>query len=453
MDQLRTALTWLKKYHFWVLSVVVVGVAVGCWYTAAGTLSQEYQSSQSKIKTEFESQARITRESFHANEAVNQAQEEQTQKQADYVRETWEALYQRQQDKTLNWPQEFDETFLQTIERLKFEDPIRRDLREQYYNYIKNYFPKLPAIVHARVLEPNERGGQTGRMTFGAEAFAPPMGGRNGTGEDTQDDDYLVDWLDQAKVRQELEWPRVPSALQIWVTQEDLWVYSTLLHIVADTNEGATRRSNAKVRQIIALDVGRIAGEASKSSGRIHIPDTSATDSRYGRGGGMEGMMESPGMGGADGGMSPGYTRGGVEGMGGLGGAGDSDERAALLSGRYLSADGQPIPVAGAPTGPQEFGVEYKRLPIRMELLMDQRAIPELIANCANQPLQVEVQQVQINPSGARNNTGRSPAGFGGAAGALETFDAQPNLATVVIHGIIYILNEPNTAALQVAGT
>ena len=448
MEQLRTALNWLKRYHFWVLSIVVVGVAIGCWYSAAGALSKEFQTHQATIKSEFDSQARLARESFHANDTINEQQQEQIKKQADSVLQTWESLYKRQQEETLNWPEEFDETFLRVVERLKFGDDIRRDLREQYFNYIKNYFPKLPAIVNARVLAANERGGRGARGAFGPESFGPEMGGMRGGAQDVPDDNYLVDWQDQAHVRQELEWQKTPTPLQIWVTQENLWVYRTLLQIVADTNEGATRRTNAPVRVIESLEVGRSAAEASKSSGRIFVPESSST--------GVRGMGMMPELGGSMPSME--RSMGGGEipssyGMGmGMSDSGQSgDDRAALLSGRYLDKNGRPIPVAGTSTGPEEFGVEYKRLPVRMVLEMDETAIPKLIANCANQPLQVEVQQVRINPDGVRGNRLRSS--FGNSSSNLETFDAQPNIATVVIHGIIYILNEPNTATLQIAGT
>ena len=140
-------------------------------------------------------------------------------------------------------------------------------------------------------------------------------------------------------------------------------------------------------------------------------------------------------------------------GAGAMGGdLGGGDDRTALLSYRYLDKTGQPITVAGPSAGPDEFGVEYKRLPVLMVLEMDQRAIPRLIANCTNQPLQVEVQQVQIKPSGASSD-GRRQSNFRDSSGGVDTFDAQPNVVTVVIHGIIYILNEPNTSTLQIAGT
>jgi hypothetical protein len=95
------------------------------------------------------------------------------------------------------------------------------------------------------------------------------------------------------------------------------------------------------------------------------------------------------------------------------------------------------------------------------------------MCECANQPLQVEVTEVRINPadvSGGAGGGGRSfEGGYGGGgrgpggggsggagstlqvhvAGQLGTFSQQPNLATVVIQGMIYIFQEPKKDAPQ----
>jgi len=186
----------------------------------------------------------------------------------------------------------------------------------------------------------------------------------------------------------------------------------------------------------------------------------------------------------------------GPMGGGGIGGntvMSPAQEQAFLLSGRYLDEKGMPIPFgsagggegAGPGPGPTEappaadlsapaapvdfdqFGKGYKRLPIRMVLEMDLRWLQLLIANCANQPLRVEVQEVRINPpdaigAGGPGGGGMSYSGRGGMAGpggatnlfpdrnGLQTFSAKPNVTNVVIQGTIYIFNKPN---LNILGT
>jgi hypothetical protein len=120
--------------------------------------------------------------------------------------------------------------------------------------------------------------------------------------------------------------------------------------------------------------------------------------------------------------------------------------------------------------------------------------LTRLIAECANQPLQVEVQEVRINPSdfgtasdgmagggyggyggggyggyGGGREGGGMRGGYGGGYGGggyggggmgamgggsaaslfpersgLQYFPAQPHIANVVIQGIIYIFKEPD---------
>jgi hypothetical protein len=167
-----------------------------------------------------------------------------------------------------------------------------------------------------------------------------------------------------------------------------------------------------------------------------------------------------------------------------------AEEQNFLLSYRYLDDKGQPIPVgapaAGAPGGepgaPPDpaaaagpappldlalFGTGYKRLPIRMVLDMDSRWLPQLITACANEPLRIEVQEVRINPpdgGGVGGMTGGAPASFAGRGGpgggmtgaslfpdrtGIQSFPAQPTVATVVVQGTIYIFNKPNVNLLQ----
>jgi len=163
-----------------------------------------------------------------------------------------------------------------------------------------------------------------------------------------------------------------------------------------------------------------------------------------------------------------------------------ADEQNFLLSYRYLDDKGQPIsvgaPAAGAagpeggapaeapvagPAPPLDlslFGTGYKRLPIRMVLYMDSRWLPQLITACANEPLRIEVQEVRINPpdgGGVGGMNGGGPSSFGGPSASMaggtffpdrtgiQSFPAQPTVATVVVQGTIYIFNKPNVNLLQ----
>ena len=318
-------------------------------------------------------------------------------------------------------------------------------------------------------------------MEGGRGAYGGEMGGYGVTGELEEDDnDYIVEWLDQGLVRDELYFGQRPSSLEIWVTQENLWVYHTLLDVIAETNaaKGADRISNAAVKRIFELQVGQAAAKAETgvaSTNRLYMPPSAAPAMEPGMM--MGGEAGGYGVGMEGGAMEEGaYGRGefggyGEIGMGLEGGSGDQD-RIRLLSGRYLDESGNPIVVSSPTPTPGEFGKEYKRLPVRMTLEMDLRWLTRLITACANQPLQVEVKEVRINPSDARSGGyggggygrggGESFGRGGGGAGSspfpatdgkeIKTFKAQPNVGTVVVEGIIYIFNPPDMDAIAEAG-
>jgi hypothetical protein len=529
MDQLRTILAWLKRNHFWVLSVLIAIIGIACWWKASGTLSSEFTTNKQAIEGEFTSLSSQRNKPFLPNQPIIDEQKKQIDQQASQVAETWQKLYDRQREHVLEWPDDLSQEFRDYVEKKKFGDDIPRHLLNDYQNYARQYFPELPAIVGAPVLDQAESGGYgEGRGIGGRGAYSGggrnPYGGGYGEGGATGqlqqiEEDFICEWLDQGVVRQALIFPQRPSALQVWVTQEDLWVYKTLLNVIRRTNEaaGATRQSNAAVRIIYSLEVGQTAAVASRGTGRIKMR-ASALASEEGAAGvygggerGVEGEGGNPYGGGYETGAGDlGMDRGRMgDAYGGADGPMTPErERGALLSFRYLGPDGKPIPYGGGgggeagvdpsmvdpaaaatPAGPLDlsaFGLEYRRLPVRMTLQMDQRWLTHLISECANQPLQVEVQEVRINVAGTgtaggeRGGYGGGGAyggaggyggrgaygggggyggergGYGGGAGSefpeltgIQSFPAQPNIVDVVIQGIIYIFTEPNPSVLQ----
>jgi hypothetical protein len=483
MDQLRTILAWLKQQHFWVLTALVALIGLVSWWSAAGNLSKQFEANKSKITAEFNNLSSLQNNPFHPNQTINEMQAAENKKLAESVNVVWDRLYERQREVVLKWPSQLSPAFREHVEKLPFGADIPTHLRQNYQDYVDRHFPRLPEKIGARPLREGEMGQFGGgermmsRGTFRGEGGpGMPMAGQEDEG------DYIVEWLDQAHVREELDFPQTPSHLRIWWTQENLWVYHTLLDIIRNTNEsaGATRMSNAAVRTIYSLEVGRSAAQGSRTKDRIYKVQAAASPMG-------EGMMgpefgpESGGIGGEDRSMA-------LEMPFQPGRFGDSrapmspeQEAANLLSHRYLGEDGKPIPAGGAgggdaggefadPTAPappvdlSSFGREYKRLPIRMVLQMDQRWLPELISECASQPLQVEVQEVRINPpdGGGLEGGGR---GFGGGfrgyegggmggslfpdRGGLLTFPQQPQMVDVVVQGMIYIFHKPDPSVLQ----
>src|SRR3954452_24179410 len=142
MDQLRTALVWLKKYHFWVLCGLVALIALGSWAKASGKMDTVFGANQAAIKSEFLNVQGLRKDPFHPNEDVNTKQQAQTKQQAEDVAMLWQQLYNRQREHVLEWPvPPLTKEFGDFVEKLQFGAEIRSDLRNQYLNYIENHFP------------------------------------------------------------------------------------------------------------------------------------------------------------------------------------------------------------------------------------------------------------------------------------------------------------------------
>ncbi len=474
MEQLRTTLAWIVRYHFWLLSGLVPIVAMGSWYVASSDLQEKYTTSKGTIETAFRGQERLSGRSFIANPNVNEKQQSQVDLLAADVTALWQQLYDRQRKEVLKWPSQLQKSFRKQVSRLQFGEPIRKDRRAHYTDYIEGRFDDLPKIIDANEIE---AGGSKRRTRGDLEGFGGRGGGRGfggrGNDEDLVEVDYTVFWdgADQQRIKDDLTWGQTVSHWQVWVTQEDLWVYQTLLRAIADTNKakGADRRSNAAITAVNALEVGQLAAKESRTKGRIRRLEKEAGISGEGRNNGgweLDGDVDLE-LGG-QGEFGQGEFEQGEFGRrddGGLEG-----DRQRLLSRRYIDAEGRPISVAkgNEPLEPGEFGKELKRLPVRLDVQIDIRWLTTLVTELANADLQIKITEVRVNPSntsssggGRRGNGmmrgdiefGRGGGGFGAGRGGraknIMVFEPRPYMKRVIIQGVVLIYNPPNLDLLK----
>ena len=212
----------------------------------------------------------------------------------------------------------------------------------------------------------------------------------------------IVDWdpNDVAKVERKFEaWRTTPSDLQVKLAQEDLWVVQSLLRVIKNTNGNVTEHSKAAIKHIDALDIGVNA-----------VAAWAAAEGQVFHGGG------EAGSGGGAAVAAAGATPAGAAAAGASGGG--SAEDAALKQNRYVDEKGEPLAAdAASPTK------EFKRMPIRMKLSIDQRKIAKLLVECANSAMPIEVRRVRIKPGeGEIVDFGTGAAGGTGGTGAGAAF-------------------------------
>ncbi|MBC7337658.1 MAG: hypothetical protein H5U01_15515, partial [Clostridia bacterium] len=117
-------------------------------------------------------------------------------------------------------------------------------------------------------------------------------------------------------------------------------------------------------------------------------------------------------------------------------------------------------------------------MPIRMDLVVDQRKLDQLLVNCVNSDMPIRITRVLVRPSQASMGQPGGPMGYGGMVNTMsESYGeetAGPGYATssygtgtpgatttsatsnydvpVIIEGIIYIFNPPNIEELGKPG-
>lgn len=388
MDQVKVILSYLQKYHFWILCGVAVVASLVGWTMARSSLSADYDKGKAAVGGKLSQLQQIASAENPPNASWAEELKKFTDEQRKIVEDAWYSVYDEQQ-KALGWPDVMGDQFKQWIAANPDKD-IPDEWRDKYQNYaIKEEFPKLLAIV-------------------GAAAHDAPKA-------DAGQFKVVWDASNQQDVQKSLAMPTRPNSARVRLAQEDLWVYAALLRIIAETNKTAPYTPwIKKIQQLkIGVDAAKLF-EDGMASGHIDLAQTAGGDAA-----------------GAE--AAPTYAEPAGEGV-----------EAALDDGRYVDEAGK------KQAGGTAQGQQFKRMPVYLSIEMDQRKINELLTACANYPLPVEVRQFRINPEKGKSNTGQ-PAGQRGApAGAAGPGQAEkdPLDVEVEIHGIIYIYNPPDGAKL-----
>ena len=223
-----------------------------------------------------------------------------------------------------------------------------------------------------------------------------------------------------------------PYSGQIWYAQEEVWVYESLINVVRKINERveATGPQNAAIKRIEAMLIGKNAASIVGSPGILE-----PLGSLGGGGGmmGMDSMMGSSMMGGSPmggssmggssmggssmGGSTMGSMSGGMGGMSDMMGGGmssgpmsEDDTNSHLKRFRYVGEDLKPLSDSDSPPF-----TEFNMMPVCLELIVDQRRIPEILVECANSTMPIDIKLVRYNPANAVTGLlGGSAGGMGG---------------------------------------
>lgn len=423
MDKVKPILALLKKHHFWVLLALVVFLGLAIYSMAASDLQARYEARSRQLDSALQQAQAIRQQSDHPNEDRINNWKKVHDQQRQRVLDGWRTLYNKQKEEN-PWPAGLGDDFRRMIETLPDPDAeIPPNFRDTYQYFIPKEIEPLFLIVDYRRTE----------TTPPAEGEAP---GQPGGVRPTERTIGVVDWNagNREEVRRSFDFRTTPSSLQVRLAQEDYWVYQALLTIIKNTNGGATTQSAAAVKAIETIAIGQKAVSSIHLTGGTASVASAAATASTSRG---------------DSRRDPSAPQAPTEGT-----------DAALLENRYVDEDLRPLPtLEAAPYA------EFKMMPIWMKLDIDQRKIPDLLVQCANSTMPVEVRQLRINPGGsgaASRSSGTASGGIGGAFGGRgggrnerststitgPTEEANPYHVTVELCGIIYIYKPPDLEKL-----
>lgn len=500
MDKIRPFLVALKTYQFWVACAVVTLICLVTWFLGAMRLKKDREEWGKEISAKYSTAKGIkplpvseemSNVTAFPNTEVQKGMNDLINAGRSAIADAWRQQYQKQSDLFV-WPDALPEQARNELRRLRpiekmltfptpTEKEINADYLQAYRDYIKNRLPELAAKVGADWIggtEESAGGVRDGGPRGGGPQGGGPQGGPGGASAQTapmsdpmlQERPPIVRW----NAKNQAYWQEKttvfagkngnrsannrPLTIQVLYAQEDLWILESIFDVIKKTNGEADANDLADIKEIDHIFVGKDA-----SAGVSAAPQRNNAAAQ----------SQSSGFGGGGGGGMGGKTLGDMSG-----GGGSSSDPA---DDRYVNKDYQTLlasEIRGAFTNrtpDNAYLAVAKRVPVRIGLQLDERALFEFLANCANAPLTIEVRQVRINRhtpgeggpaevssgGGSMGGAGKGGPGGGGAdkggggsspASMIEgdstsgrTADTSlvrtDNVIDVEVYGIVHIYN------------
>lgn len=487
MDQLKPILAGISKYRFWVGLLVMTLVSIVTFYLVYNSLNGEKVKAETAITNNFKQMKTVqgvgetdAGRALHPNNITHSKINDELNEGRVALRKAWEMQYKKQ-EAIYVWPAKSIGNFAakQFSELFPFEKKvpfqpqpseveleINQQTRFVYGRLINTRLPELSEIIGEVWAPAKARLIQEGKKIRKRRTVL--------WNEDNQNF-----WESQFTMGNE------PRTIEVLYAQEDLWILESILtDVIKKTNGDATANDLAVVKEIDHIFFGQ---SAQGISGALRASAASSSASSGGSSGGSAGMSFGFGAGqsDADAGQSS--------------AAASSAPTNDPAHNRYVDRQFKPLGGGVLRSGVDGSDPEKaylavaKRVPVKLGLVMDERKILDLLVNCANARLPIEVKQVRVNrhtpnemsvkstggkksksnsrfdgddPIGAGGSGGMSAGGGGamspggggssglGGGRSKTKMGESSTLATgydipVEIYGIMYLYNPPDEKLLQ----
>ena len=384
-------LRFAKKYYFWPVCLIALGLALFFWSSSTGALDKEFTSNESNFTQSKSSVDSIPQNP--PNEKTIKAVERKKNNLMKNVYNAWELLYNKQNENN-QWPE-----IIINDRPVDFTaDKVSGEGAEQYRYRIVEEFKKMIDTLH--LISERDKNGiaiddEIGRVNMDsatAELANAVSTTQNETSSTTKKE--LVLWSEKAVndlIENHFSWQRIPTTLQIRVAQEDFWIFKNLIDSIKSLNEGVDNRTNASLKEIRSLVITNEAIEVSQSrleTGFFDEKNFSKT-SEAGEEGGVEG--------GADASSSDSSVGGGE------GGEALKKEFRELYDMRYVDQNGRGLSAVqyNASVSVSSAGINVSKtrnVPVYMSLVIKQNRLSDLMSALANAEKPVAIKLVVINP-------------------------------------------------------
>ena len=387
------ALRFAKKFYFWPVCLIALGLAMFFWSSSIGALDKDFASNESSFTQSKSGVDSIP--SNPPNEKMIKAVERKKNALMQNVYNAWELLYNKQNENN-QWPE------IVINDRLVdfTADRISGDGAEQYRYRIVEEFKKMIESLHL-VSERDSNGiaidDEIGRVAAAnmdsATAELANAVETSPKEKSSTTKKELVIWAEKdidELIENHFSWQRIPTTLQIRVAQEDFWIFKNLIDAIKSLNEGVDNRTNASLKEIRSLVITNDAVakfQERQETGFFDEKNFSKT------GGGDDGAAEGTDAAAAE------APAGGGEG----GGDGLKKEFRELYDMRYVDQKCQGLTAEqyNASINIESAGInasKTRNIPVYMSLVIKQNRLSDLMSALTNAEKPVDIKLVLINP-------------------------------------------------------
>ena len=96
MEAIRNFFGMLKKVHFWLLCVFLLGLGVGMWMTASNAVDSEFEQNESKISSQFQEAQNLQNITNHPNNEYESGMQQIIDLRKDAVLKAWQTKWDHQ---------------------------------------------------------------------------------------------------------------------------------------------------------------------------------------------------------------------------------------------------------------------------------------------------------------------------------------------------------------------